>query len=96
MVTKRKKKSPTRRRRGEDRITDFDVATAIHRSRSKHAQQVDEGSRARVTKNIGLYAFDPSRFDFAGVDTPNDRREPKQFNMARSLAKAKKMGFMGG
>lgn len=95
MVTKRKKKSPTRRKRGEDRITDFDVATAIHRSRSQHAQDVDNGTSARLTKNIGLYAFDPSRFDFAGVDTPKDRREPKQFNMAKSLAKARRMGFMG-
>jgi len=95
MVTKRKK-STKKRSRGMDRVTDFDVATAIHRSRSQHAQDVDNGTRARVTKNIGLYAFDPSRFDFAGVDTPNDRREPKQFNMGRALAKAKKLGFMGG
>lgn len=94
MVTKRKKSK--KRTRGVDRVTDFDVATAIHRSRSLHAQQVDEGTKARVTKNIGLYAFDPSRFDFAGVDTPKDRREPKQFNMGRALAKAKKLGFMGG
>ena len=93
MVAKRKK-SPTKRRR-DDRITDFDVATSIHRSRSQHAQDVDNGTRARVTKNIGLYAFDPSRFDFAGVDTPLDRREPKQFNMGRALSKAKKLGFMG-
>ncbi len=95
MVAK-KKKSTGKRSRGSDRVTDFDVATAIHRSRSQHAQDVDNGTRARVTKNIGLYAFDPSRFDFAGVDTPHDRREPKQFNMGRALAKAKKMGFMGG
>ena len=95
MVTKRKK-STKRRSRGEDRVTDFDVATAIHRSRSQHAQDVDNGTSARLTKNIGLYAFDPSRFDFAGVDTPRDRREPKQFNMAKSLAKAKRLGFMGG
>jgi len=93
MVTKRKKSKT--RRRGEDRVTDFDVATAIHRSRSQHAQDVDNGTRARVTKNIGLYAFDPSRFDFAGVDTPKDRREPKQFNMGKALAKAKRLGFMG-
>lgn len=93
-MVSRKKKS--KRSRGEDRVTDFDVATAIHRSRSQHAQDVDNGTRARVTKNIGLYAFDPSRFDFAGVDTPNDRREPKQFNMGKALAKAKRMGFMGG
>ena len=95
MVAKRKSKSKSRRRQGKDRITDFDVATAIHRSRSQHAQDVDNGTKARVTKNIGLYAFDPSRFDFAGVDTPNDRREPKQFNMGKALAKARKIGFMG-
>ena len=95
MVSKRKK-STRKRSKGADRVTDFDVATAIHRSRSQHAQDVDNGTSARLTKNIGLYAFDPSRFDFAGVDTPRDRREPKQFNMGRALSKAKKLGFMGG
>jgi len=94
MVAKRKK-SPTRRRRGEDRVTDFDVATAVFRTKSLHAQQVDRGSRANVTKNLGRYIFDPSRSDFAGVDTPNDLRDPKQFNMKKALQKAKKMGFMG-
>jgi len=49
MVTKRKK---SKRTRGIDRVTDFDVATAIHRSRSKHAQQVDEGTKARIIKSI--------------------------------------------
>ena len=87
------KKKSTRRSR-PDRVTDFDLATAIHKSRSQHAQDVDNGTRARVTKNIGLYAFDPSRFDFAGVDTPHDRREPKQFNMKSALAKARKQGFI--
>ena len=92
MVAKRKKSKT--RKRGADRVTDFDIAFAIHTSRSQHAQDVDNGTSARLTKNIGLYAFDPSRFDFAGVDTPKDRREPKQFNRKRSLAKAKKMGFI--
>jgi len=90
MVAKRKSKARSR----PDRVTDFDLATAIHMSRSQHAQDVDNGTRARVTKNIGLYSFDPSRFDFAGVDTPLDRREPKQFNMKRALAKAKKQGLI--
>lgn len=91
MVTKRKSSS---RKSRPDRVTDFDIATAIHKSRSQKAQDVDNGTRARITKNIGLYAFDPSRFDFAGVDTPLDRREPKQFNMKRALSKAKKQGFI--
>ncbi len=90
MVAKKKKS-----RKRPDRVTDFDIATAIHRNRSLHAQQVDEGSSARITENIGLFAFSPNRFDFLGVDTPNNRREPKQFNMKKSLAKARKMGFLG-
>lgn len=93
MVAKRKKAK--RRSRGEDRVTDFDVATAVFRRGSQHAQDVDKGSRANVTTNLGRYIFDPSRSDFAGVDTPNDLREPKQFNMKRALSKARKMGFMG-
>lgn len=87
-----KKKSSRKSR--PDRVTNFDIAHAIHKRRSLHAQQVDEGTKARVTDNIGLFAFDPSRFDFAGVDTPNNRREPKQFNMKRALSKAKKQGLI--
>jgi len=89
MVAKKKKS-----RKRPDRVTDFDIATAIHRNRSLHAQQVDEGTSARITENLGLYAFSPNRFDFLGVDTRTNRREPKQFNMKKSLAKAKKMGFI--
>lgn len=91
MVTKRKK---SKSRKGADRVTDFDIAFAIHTSRSQHAQDVDNGTSARLTTNLGLYAHDPSRFDFLGVDTPKNRREPKQFNRKSSLAKARKMGFI--
>ncbi|NIS94946.1 MAG: hypothetical protein GTN97_03350 [Nitrosopumilaceae archaeon] len=83
-----------KKRKRPDRVTDFDLAHAIHRSRSQHAQDVDEGTLARLTTNINLFAFDPSRFDFAGVDTPTGRREPKQFNMKRALAKAKREGLI--
>jgi len=89
MVAKKKKS-----RKRPDRVTDFDIAFAIHTSRSQHAQDVDNGSSARITENLGLFAHDPSRFDFLGIDTPTNRREPKQFNRKKSLAKAKKMGFI--
>jgi len=89
MVKKRRRKPKD----AMDRITDFDVATAIHRSRKPHAQDVDNGTVARMTKHIEVWASDPSRFDFAGVDTPV-RREPKRLNTSRALAKARRQGLI--
>ena len=86
-------KKKRRKQDAMDRITDFDLATAIHRSRKPHAQDVDNGTVARMTKHIEVWATDPSRFDFAGVDTPV-RREPKKLNQNRALAKARRQGLI--
>ncbi len=85
-----------KKKRSSDRVTDLDIVTAIHNRRGKHAREVDEGTAARITKNVGLWSFSPNRFDFLGVDTPNVKRKPKNLNPKRALAVAKKKGFMIG
>lgn len=85
-----------KKKRRSDRVTDLDIVTAIHDRRGKHARDVDEGTAARVTTNVGLWSFSPNRFDFLGVDTPNVKRRPKNLNAKRALRVAKKKGFMIG
>jgi hypothetical protein len=46
-----------------DSISDFDT--------------VDNGTKARVTKNLGLFVAEPNRYDFEGVDTPKGRDNKK-------------------
>jgi len=49
-----------KKKRSSDRVTDLDIVTAIHARRGKHAREVDEGTAARITKNVGLWSFSPN------------------------------------
>ena len=60
-----------------DSISDFDIANFLHSKRSPKAIAVDNGTKARVTKNIGLFVAQPNRFDFEGVDTPKASKTKK-------------------
>lgn len=91
MVKKRRRKPKD----AMDRVTDLDLATAIFKTqKSPHAQDVDKGSAAEITPSIEVWASDIARWDFRGVDTPNDIREPKRLNTNRALRKARKRGLI--
>lgn len=85
-----------KKKRRSDRVTDLDIVTAIHRSRSQKAQDVDDGTFARVTTSAIAWSFQKNRLDFSGVDTPNVKRRPKNLNEKRALSEAKKRGFFLG
>lgn len=65
-----------------DSLTDLDIAHYLHSKRSSKSRDVDNGTSARITNNIGLWVAQPNRFDIQGVDTvkgrnPNPRINPK-------------------
>lgn len=61
----------------KDSISDFDIANFLHSKRSAKAIAVDNGTKARVTKNIGLWVAEPNRYDIVGVDTPKGSQNRK-------------------
>lgn len=71
MATKKSRKET------RDSISDFDIANFLHSKRSPKAIAVDNGTKARVTKNLGLFVAEPNRYDFEGVDTPKGRDNKK-------------------
>ena len=86
MVSKKKKRS-------KDRVSDLDLVTFLNSRRSKHAQEVDRGTLAQLTKIPEVWNSDPSRFDFMGVDTPFQSK-PKRFNKNNAKRRSKREGFI--
>jgi len=64
------KKEPKR-----DNISDLDVINFVHNSRTPKAKAVDNGTKARITKNVGLWIAQPNRYDIEGVDTPKGAKK---------------------
>jgi hypothetical protein len=65
----------TTKKETRDSISDLDIANFLHNSRTPKAKAVDNGTQARVTKNIGLWVAQPNRFDIDGVDTPKGAKK---------------------
>jgi hypothetical protein len=62
------------------RPSDFDIAYFVeHYIRSDHADKVERGPTRHLTHSLATWVGDPSRFDFAGVDTQVRREPPKNF-----------------
>jgi len=79
-----------------DVVSNLDIANFLHSKRSAKAIAVDNGTKARVTKNIGLWIAQPNRFDFEGVDTPKGaKKNPKIKKRAKAVIK-KRFGVTVG
>jgi len=61
----------------KDSISDLDIANFLHSKRTPKAQAVDNGTKARVTKNLGLWLAEPNRYDMVGVDEPSIKGKKK-------------------
>lgn len=82
MAVKKSKKEKT------DSISNFDIANYLHSKRSPKAIAVDNGTKARVTKNIGLWVAEPNRYDIENVDTPKGsaNRKPTKKGAGKVIA----------
>jgi hypothetical protein len=85
-----KSKKETQKQR--DDISQFDIANFLHSRRTPKAIAVDNGSKARITKNIGLWVAQPNRFDFEGIDTPKGSINKKPIKTGAGKVIASRFG----